>query len=276
MKNRLLTPMALCAAVGISAVSHNASAGVSVRAAVDAIISGGFDSETTNSGLVAAQTATSNPWATASASGNSANGVLRASGWTIVPTSRFDYASVVAAVTLNDTLAFAGSSAFNGLMRVTLLGDLFDPEIEVTQPENESTAVASFGLQTTNGITGGGGSRYMFTDACAQPTCVQGTRFHEVVEVPFSVTADRRNIFFEAVLQVGSTYGGSADFGHSAYFQLLDVPAGVSFTSATGFLSDPTPIPGSGPSGLPEPSVLELALMGLAITVVSAKARRFS
>ncbi len=235
---------------------------------------------TFNGGLSTAQNTIAERGAVTTGSINSPGGTLRASSSTPLPLGQFDFAHYLTAEsvsTLSDTLVFSGTNSFRGSFEVTILGSATASNyIDVGGGASGSRGEGQFRLlaQYSGGAASDG---VIMATECPinQVDCVAGNSFREIIEVPFEITSTIRHVSFSATLGAYASFGATADFGQSAYFRLLDIPNGTTFTSSTGFLSDPTPIPDAPVAGtVPEPSVLALSLFGMIIVVAGTRSRR--
>jgi hypothetical protein len=93
----------------------------------------------------------------------------------------------------------------------------------------------------------------------------------EILSVPFEVTPASRSFELRALLIMNAYGTGSvADFGNTAFLS-IDLPEGLSFTSASGVLLTEQPS-----NGVPEPGSLALVGMAALSMMVAARCRKRS
>ena len=240
----------------------------------------GLSLQTVNSGVSTAQNTIADRGALTTGSVSSPGGTLKAASSTPRPEGVGDLAHYLTAEsvsTLNDTLLFSGTNAFRGAFQATIFGSATASNFIDFNGVSSSYGNGQFRLlaQSAGGVLG---ETIIMATECPinQSSCVAGSSFREIIDVPFEISSTNRRVSFTAVLGAYASFGASSDFGQSAYFRLIDIPNGTTFTSDTGFLSDPTSIPDAPlPGTVPEPSILALALLGM-ITVAAGKRSRRS
>jgi hypothetical protein len=202
---------------------------------------------------------------------NQSTGTLRVSGNSRYSDS-FETFSIATAA-FSDYVTFSG-----GFGQTAYLDYSFEGSLGVGGSPGHAVAVGQFDALVQAFTNGGslpavqsfeslGGSA---RECERQPNCEVGTSTARTGSLAFTIVDG--TLFIGASLRGTATYGNSFDFSNKAKLYLR-TPEGVSFSSASGFLSAAVPI-GSGPvTAIPEPGTYALALAGLGMVVFVARRR---